>query len=145
MLGIADAFTQAWLREPLRYLVAVSAVAILVSPRNAAMLGLSRLGYSLALNRQIPSRIGHLHPRFDTPIVLIGIGAVLAIALLLTADIEFLAGDLGVRRDARLHCSSHLSVVRLRYPRAGPRPALQGAVQRPRRRRRLPLPAVAGA
>ena len=34
---------------------------------NAAMLGLSRLGYSLALNRQIPSAIGRLHPRARRP------------------------------------------------------------------------------
>ena len=63
MLGIVDDFSQEWLREPLRYLVAVSAIAILVAACNAAMLGVSRLGYSLALNRQIPSRIGYLHPR----------------------------------------------------------------------------------
>ncbi len=63
MLGVVDDFSQEWLREPLRYLVAVSAVAILVAACNAAMLGVSRLGYSLALNRQIPSRIGYLHPR----------------------------------------------------------------------------------
>ena len=48
-------------REPLQYLVAVSAVVILVSAAQAAMLGLSRLGYALAVNRQIPSRFGSLH------------------------------------------------------------------------------------
>ena len=47
LLGVADAFDQAWLREPLKYLVAVSAVVILVSAAQAAMLGLSRLGYAL--------------------------------------------------------------------------------------------------
>ena len=36
---------------------------ILVAACNAAMLGLSRLGYSLAVNRQIPSLVGYLHPR----------------------------------------------------------------------------------
>ena len=48
-------FEQDWLREPLRYVIAIFAIAILVIACNAAMFGLSRLGYSLALNRQIPS------------------------------------------------------------------------------------------
>ena len=85
-------FAQAWLREPLRYLVAVSAIAILVAACSAAMLGVSRLGYSLAVNRQIPSRVGYLHPQRSTPVVIIGIGALLAILLLLPADLEFLLG-----------------------------------------------------
>jgi APA family basic amino acid/polyamine antiporter len=92
VLGIVADFSQPWLREPLRYLVALSAIAILVTACHAAMLGLSRLGYSLATNRQIPSLIGYLHPRFGTPVVIIVVGAVLAVALLLPSDLEFLLG-----------------------------------------------------
>jgi basic amino acid/polyamine antiporter, APA family len=92
MLGIVAAFDQAWLREPLTYLVAASAVVVLLGACNAAMLGLSRIGYSLALNRQIPSLAGRLHPRYSTPVVVIGIGALLAVALLIPSDLEFLAG-----------------------------------------------------
>ena len=90
MVGVAAAFEQAWLREPLRYLLAVSGVLILAAACNAAMLGLSRLGYSLALNRQIPSLVGYLHPTRSTPAVVIAIGTLLAIALLLPADLDFL-------------------------------------------------------
>ncbi len=92
MVGVADAFDEAWLREPLRYLLAASAVLILGAACNAAMLGLSRLGYSLALNRQIPSLVGYLHPTRSTPVVVIVIGSLLAIALLLPADLDFLVG-----------------------------------------------------
>ena len=63
--------TQAWLREPLRYALAVAGIVILVAACNAAMLGLSRLGYALAVNRQIPSLIGYLHPTRSTPVVVI--------------------------------------------------------------------------
>jgi APA family basic amino acid/polyamine antiporter len=114
MLGVADEFSQPWLREPLRYLVAVSAVAILAAACNAAMLGVSRLGYSLALNRQIPSRIGYLHPRTSTPVVIIGIAALLATLLLLTADLEFLLGisAFGATLAFTIVC---LSVCRLRW------------------------------
>jgi basic amino acid/polyamine antiporter, APA family len=92
MVGIADAFQQAWIREPLRYALAISGLLILVAACNAAMLGLSRLGYALAVNRQIPSLIGYLHPRRSTPVVVIAIGTILAIALLLPADLDFLVG-----------------------------------------------------
>ena len=114
MLGVVDAFSQEWLREPLRYVVAVSAVAILAGACSTAMLGVSRLGYSLALNRQIPSRIGYLHPQRATPVVIIGIGATLAVLLLLTADLEFLLGisAFGATAAFTLVC---LSVCRLRW------------------------------
>jgi APA family basic amino acid/polyamine antiporter len=92
VLGIVADFSQPWLREPLRYLVALSAIAILIAACHAAMLGLSRLGYSLATNRQIPSLVGYLHPRRSTPVVIIGIGALLAVLLLVPADLQFLLG-----------------------------------------------------
>jgi len=114
MLGVASSFDQEWLREPLRYAIAVFAVAILVIACNAAMFGLSRLGYSLALNRQIPSLVGRLHPRYSTPVVLIGLGALLAIALVIPADLEFLVAIYAF--GATLAFSIvHLSVIRLRY------------------------------
>jgi len=92
----------------------VSAVAILAAACNAAMLGVSRLGYNLALNRQIPSRIGYLHPRTSTPVVIISIGAIVATLLLLTADLEFLLGisAFGATAAFTIVC---LSVCRLRY------------------------------
>jgi APA family basic amino acid/polyamine antiporter len=114
MLGVVDDFSQEWLREPLRYVVAASAVAILAAACNAAMLGVSRLGYSLALNRQIPSRIGYLHPATATPVVIIGIGASLATLLLLTADLEFLLASsaFGATAAFTIVC---VSVCRLRW------------------------------
>jgi basic amino acid/polyamine antiporter, APA family len=114
MLGVVDDFSQAWLREPLRYIVAASAVAILAAACNAAMLGVSRLGYSLALNRQIPSRIGYLHPATATPVVIIAIGASVAAMLLLTANLEFLLASsaFGATAAFTIVC---LSVCRLRW------------------------------
>jgi APA family basic amino acid/polyamine antiporter len=114
MLGVVDRFSQSWLHDPLRYLVAISAVAILAAACNAAMLGVSRLGYSLAVNRQLPSRIGYLHPQWATPVVIIGIGATVATLLLLTADLEFLLGisAFGATAAFTIVC---LSVCRLRW------------------------------
>jgi APA family basic amino acid/polyamine antiporter len=114
MLGVASAFEQEWLREPLRYIIALFAFAILVIACNAAMFGLSRLGYSLALNRQIPSLVGRLHPRHNTPVVLIGLGALLAVALVIPADLEFLVAIYAFGATLAF-ILVHLSVIRLRF------------------------------
>jgi APA family basic amino acid/polyamine antiporter len=114
MLGVASSFEQEWLREPLRYAIALFALAILVIACNAAMFGLSRLGYSLALNRQIPSRVGRLHPRYSTPVVLIGLGALLAVALVIPTDLEFLVAIYAFGATLAF-LIVHLSVIRLRF------------------------------
>ena len=114
MLGIASAFDEEWLREPLRYVIAVAALAILVIACNAAMFGLSRLGYSLALNRQVPSLLGRLHARYDTPFVLIWLGALLAVALVLPTDLELLAAIYAFGATLAFTIV-HLAVIRLRF------------------------------
>jgi basic amino acid/polyamine antiporter, APA family len=114
LLGIVDAFGQAWLRDPLRYLVAIFAVVILISAAQAAMLGLSRLGYALAVNRQIPSRLGHLHSTRATPVVIIAFGAIVAIGLLIPANLEFLAAICAFGATVAFTIVG-LSVCRLRY------------------------------
>jgi basic amino acid/polyamine antiporter, APA family len=144
MLGVVEGFSQEWLREPLRYMVAVSAIAILAAACNAAMLGVSRLGYSLAVNRQLPSRVGYLHPTRSTPVVIIGIGALLASLLLLTADLEFLLGAsaFGATVAFTLVC---LSVCRLRYREPDRDRPYKMPFSIRLRGGELPLPAALGA
>jgi len=114
LVGIADAFKEAWLRDVLRYVIAVSAVVILVTAAQSAMLGLSRLGYALAVNRQIPSRIGYLQATRATPVVVICFGAIAAIGLLIPADLEFLAAICAFGATLAFFIVG-LAVVRLRY------------------------------
>ena len=144
MLGVVGDFSQQWLREGLRYLVAVSGIAILVVACNAAMLGVSRLGYSLALNRQIPSRIGFLHPQRSTPVVIIGIAAAIAVLLLLTADLEFLLGisAFGATLAFTVVC---VSVCRLRWREPDRDRPYRMPLNVPLGRAQLPIPAVLGA
>ena len=104
------------------------ALAVLVIACNAAMFGLSRLGYSLALNRQIPSMVGRLHPRYNTPVVLIVLGALLAIALVLPTDLEFLAAIYAFGATLAFTARAPRGDPAA-LPRARARPALQGAVQ----------------
>jgi APA family basic amino acid/polyamine antiporter len=145
MLGVVGAFRPGtWLAESLRYLVAASAVLMLGGAANYAMLGLSRLGYSLATNRQIPSALGRLHPTRATPFVILTIAAVLAIALVIPRNLDFLVGiyAFGLMLAFTI---AHLAVCVSRYREPDrDRPyAIPGGIRLGRGV--LPLPAVLGA
>src|SRR5512132_2250208 len=71
MIGIAESFHNDLLADTLKYTIAAAAAATLIAAANSAMMGLSRLAYSLSTNRQIPSALGRLHPTRSTPFVLI--------------------------------------------------------------------------
>ena len=128
MLGIAESFETDWLADTLKYVVAAVAAVTLVAAANSAMLGLSRLAYSLSTNRQIPSAVGRLHPTRATPYVVISIAALLAAALTVPQDLELTGRHLRVRRADRP--DDRASVDR--------RAALQGA-RRAERPYRIPL------
>ena len=144
LLSVADAFSQRWLAAVLRDAVAVTAVVGLVTAANSAMLGISRLAYGLATNRQIPSALGRLHPRRGTPYVLIALAALVAGALTIPANLDFLVGIYAF--GAMLAFTiAHLSIIRLRYRE----PERGRAYRMPASLRvgggSLPLPAVLGA
>ncbi len=144
VLGVVQRFHPAALADGLKYVVAAAAAATLVAAANSAMLGLSRLAYSLATNRQIPSPIGRLHPQRSTPFVLIIVAALLAATLVLPADLDFLVGIYAF--GAMLAFTiAHLSICVLRYREPDrERPfRMPGSVGV--RGGQLPLPAVAGA
>jgi APA family basic amino acid/polyamine antiporter len=144
MVGLVAHMHPHWLAETLRYVVAGLGTLTLLAAANSAMLGLSRLAYSLSTNRQIPSGLGRLHPVRSTPYVLIVIAGLIAAGLVVPEDLDFLIGIYAF--GAMLAFTiAHLSICRLRYLEPDrPRPyrvpwgvRLRGGV--------LPLPAVIGA
>ena len=144
MVGIVTQMHPPWLAETLRYVVGALAALTLVAAANSAMLGLSRLAYSLSTNRQIPSGLGRLHPQRSTPYVLIILAGVIAAGLVVPENLDLLVGIYAF--GALLAFTiAHVSVVRLRYVDPDtPRPyripwsvSFRGAS--------LPLPAVFGA
>jgi APA family basic amino acid/polyamine antiporter len=144
LLSVADAFDPAWLAEALRAAVSVTAVVGLLAAANASMLGISRLAYGLATNRQIPSALGRLHPTRGTPYVLIGLAALVAAALTVPADLDFLVGIYAF--GALLAFTiAHLSIVRLRYREPERDRPYRVPLSLPFRGGSLPLPAVLGA
>lgn len=102
------------LSQTLVYVISAVAVVTLVAAADSAMLGLSRLAYSLSTNRQIPSGLGRLHPQRSTPYVLILLAGLLAATLVIPESLDFLVGIYAF--GAMLAFTiAHLSVVKMRY------------------------------
>jgi APA family basic amino acid/polyamine antiporter len=63
VLAIQSSYEPGVVLDVSRYAVGATAAALLLVAMNGQMLGLARLAYSLATNRQIPSAVGRLHRR----------------------------------------------------------------------------------
>ncbi len=144
MIGVVRHVHPHWLGKSLTYLVAGLATVTLVAAANSAMLGLSRLAYSLSTNRQIPSGLGRLHPVRSTPYVLIILAGVLAAGLVVPEDLDFLVGIYAFGATIAFTIA-HLSICRLRYSEADRDRPYRVPLSIRVRGGDLPLPAVFGA
>jgi APA family basic amino acid/polyamine antiporter len=144
VVGIVGQMKPHWLAETLRYVVAGLGALTLVAAANSAMLGLSRLAYSLSTNRQIPSGLGRLHPQRSTPYVLIILAGIVAAGLVVPENLDFLIGIYAF--GALLAFTiAHVSVCRLRYSEAEGERGYRIPLSVSWRGGSLPLPAVFGA
>ena len=144
MVGVAAELDPDWLSDVARYTVVVGAVTLLLAAMNGQMLGLARLGYSLATNRQIPSLAGRLHASRGTPYVVISIAGLIAFGLALTDDVVFLAGVFAFGAMITFGLA-HLSVVVLRFREADRPSAFRMPLSIRVGAGTIPLPAAAGA
>jgi basic amino acid/polyamine antiporter, APA family len=144
MVGIVAQLRPHWLAETLRYVVAGLGTLTLLAAANSAMLGLSRLAYSLSTNRQIPSGLGRLHPLRSTPYVLIIAAGLIAAGLVVSENLDFLIGIYAF--GAMLAFTiAHLSICRLRYREPERDRPFRVPLSVKLRGGELPLPAVVGA
>jgi basic amino acid/polyamine antiporter, APA family len=144
VLGVVSAFDQEWGSEVLGYAVGAMAALVLAQAANGQMLGIARLAYSLATNRQIPSLVGRLGERYGTPYVAISLAAVLAFCLVLPADVDLLAGLFAF--GAMLAFTiAHLSVIVLRFREPDRPRAFRVPLSVPVRGGSVPIPAALGA
>ncbi|MBV9417357.1 MAG: amino acid permease [Solirubrobacterales bacterium] len=144
VLGVVEAFKPQWLADVLKYAVAIGGAAGLFAAAGSAMLGVSRVGYSLATNRQIPSAIGRLHGRWGTPYVVIGAAALAAAALVLPTDLELLVGIYAF--GAMLAFTiAHTAVIALRFREPERTRAYSIPLSVSIRGVPVPVPAVIGA
>jgi APA family basic amino acid/polyamine antiporter len=144
VIGIVSHVHPHWLAKTLMYLVAAMAAVTLVAAANSAMLGLSRLAYSLSTNRQIPSGLGRLHPERSTPYVLIVLAGVIAAGLAATEDLDFLVGIYALGATLAFTIA-HLSICRLRYSEPQRDRPYRVPLSVKLRGGELPLPAAFGA
>jgi APA family basic amino acid/polyamine antiporter len=142
LVRVVSEFDPVWLKDVLRYVVGGLGALVLLQAVNGTMVGLSRLTYSLATNRQIPSLLGRLHPRYGTPYVAVALASTIAFVLS-WSDIEFLAGIFALGATL-VFAIAHLAIVVLRFRE----PALERAYRVPLsvtvRGGSVPLPAVFG-
>jgi basic amino acid/polyamine antiporter, APA family len=118
VLGIVENLgLGAGITEVLRFYVGVLAAVILVIATNAALIGLSRLTFSMGQYRQLPEGLRQVHPRFKTPFVAILAFSAVAAITVVPGETDLLATmySFGAMLSFTI---AHVSVARLRvrYP-----------------------------
>jgi APA family basic amino acid/polyamine antiporter len=93
--------------------VGVLAATILFIATNAGLIGISRLSWSLAEHRQLPSIFSQLHPKFRTPWFTIVFFSIIAALLILPGETKLL-GNLYSFGAMLSFTTAHVAVVALR-------------------------------
>ena len=113
ILGVVKEIDLGPLQSPGELYVGLLAATILFIATNAALIGVSRLVYSMGIHRQVPDALRRLHPRFRTPWIGILVFGVAAIVTLLPGQADFLGYMYAF--GAMLSFSiAHVAVIRLR-------------------------------
>src|SRR3984893_7308155 len=94
--------------------VGILAATILFIATNAGLIGISRLSWSLAEHRQLPSLFSRLHSNFRTPWFTIVFFSILAAVLILPGETELL-GNLYSFGAMLSFTTAHVAVVALRF------------------------------
>jgi basic amino acid/polyamine antiporter, APA family len=118
VLGIVENMgLSAGLTDALRYYVGMLAAVILIIATNAALIGVSRLTFSMGQHRQLPELIRQIHPRFKTPYVAILVFSAVAVLAILPGQVDFLATmySFGAMLSFTV---AHVAVARLRRVQA---------------------------
>jgi APA family basic amino acid/polyamine antiporter len=96
-----------------RYYIGALAATILIIATNAGMIGISRLSWSLAEHRQLPSIFASLHPRYRTPWFTISFYSAIAILLIIPGETDFL-GNLYSFGAMLSFTIAHIAIIALR-------------------------------
>ena len=101
------------LTDALRVYVGILAAVILIIATNAALIGVSRLTFSMGQYRQLPERLRAVHPRYRTPFIAILVFSAVAALTVLPGETELLATmySFGAMLSFTI---AHVSVARLR-------------------------------
>jgi APA family basic amino acid/polyamine antiporter len=143
ILGVVKQIDLGALQSAGELYVGLLAATILFIATNAAIIGVSRLVYSMGIHRQLPDGLRRLHPRYRTPWIGIIVFSGVAIITLLPGQADFLG--LMYAFGAMLSFTiAHAAVIRLRIKLPDfPRP-YRGPGNLSWRGRDLPLFAIVG-
>lgn len=147
--GIAANLPSETLRTIYSPLVAVLAATILLTASNAGMMGISRLAFSLASHRQMPSALSRVHERFRTPYISIILFSIIALCVLIPGfftDRFFTSlGALYAFGSLLTFALAHISLLKLRVSEPEiPRPFKLG-LNIGSKGREIPITAALGA
>jgi APA family basic amino acid/polyamine antiporter len=118
ILGVVKQIDLGPLQSAGELYVGLLAATILFIATNAALIGVSRLVYSMGIHRQLPDALRRLHPRFRTPSIGILVFAAAAIVTLLPGQAEFL-GYMYAFGAMLSFTIAHVAVMRLRATQPG--------------------------
>jgi APA family basic amino acid/polyamine antiporter len=143
ILGVVKQINLGPLQSAGELYVGLLAATILFIATNAAIIGVSRLVYSMGIHRQLPDGLRQLHPRYRTPWIGILVFAGVAILTLMPGQADFLG--LMYAFGAMLSFTiAHLSVIRLRLKAPDVHRPYRGPGNVTFRGRDLPLFAIVG-
>jgi APA family basic amino acid/polyamine antiporter len=113
ILGVVKQIDLGPLQSAGELYVGLLAATILFIATNAALIGVSRLVYSMGIHRQLPDALRRLHPRFRTPWIGILVFGFVAILTLLPGQADFL-GYMYAFGAMLSFTVAHIAVMRLR-------------------------------
>jgi basic amino acid/polyamine antiporter, APA family len=144
VLGVVQSFDPQWVSDLMQAAVVLVVPAALFWAANTAMLGLSRHVYVLATNRQIPSWLGKLNRRSQTPHVAIIVAALIAIGLILPTDVSLLGGLFAFGATIAFTIA-HASIIRMRITEPDRERPFRIPFDITIRGARVPLPTIVAA
>jgi APA family basic amino acid/polyamine antiporter len=113
ILGVVKQIDLGPLQSAGELYVGLLAATILFIATNAALIGVSRLVYSMGIHRQVPDALRRLHPRFRTPWIGILVFGAAAIVTLLPGQADFL-GYMYAFGAMLSFTIAHVAVIKLR-------------------------------
>jgi APA family basic amino acid/polyamine antiporter len=113
ILGVVKQIDLGPLQSAGQLYVGLLAATILFIATNAALIGVSRLVYSMGIHRQLPDALRRLHPEFRTPWIGILVFGGAAIITLLPGQADFL-GYMYAFGAMLSFTIAHIAVIRLR-------------------------------
>src|SRR5947208_3430272 len=144
ILGVVKQLHLGALQNAAEVYVGILAATILIIATTAAIIGVSRLVYSMGLHRQMPDRLRQLHPKHGTPWIGIIVFGAIACLTLIPGKATFL-GNIYAFGAMLSFTIAHLAVIKLRQSEPDHERPYRGPWNITIRGRVLPLFAALGA